>query len=161
MAESRSNIRLRDFCLPPWLFVKRVSQPFWQQSPTTETRDHGQLLIPYRKPDHRNIGAADRPRSHQRHRPGDGRAGIRRRHRNFWNDIQTAKRNGKIVFLDEAGDEWTFDQLTREDVDEEEEDACDGPDPRTAELQEIADGAFGDGPMARGAARDMLKREQR
>ncbi|AZO61756.1 MULTISPECIES: hypothetical protein [unclassified Mesorhizobium] len=79
----------------------------------------------------------------------------------FWNDIQTAKRNGKIVFLDEEGDEWTFDQLTREDVDEEEEDACDGPDPRTAELQEIADGAFGDGPMARGAARDMLKREQR
>ncbi|TIS22549.1 hypothetical protein [Mesorhizobium sp. M1A.F.Ca.IN.022.07.1.1] len=89
------------------------------------------------------------------------------------------------VFLDDEGDEWTFDQLTREDVDEEEEDddgcpkgdpeclgnngdchdACESPQERKhvhrLELQEIADGAYGDGPFTRGSARDLLKREQR
>ncbi|RUV10203.1 MULTISPECIES: hypothetical protein [unclassified Mesorhizobium] len=102
----------------------------------------------------------------------------------FWNDIQTAKRNGKIIFLDEEGYEWTFDQLPREDVDEEEEDdgcpkgdpeclgnngdchdACEAPEERKhvqqVELQEIVDGAYGDGPFTRGAARDLLKKEQR
>ncbi|WP_027162351.1 hypothetical protein [Mesorhizobium sp. WSM1293] len=47
----------------------------------------------------------------------------------FWNDQETAKRGGKIVFLDEEGDEWTFDQLVREDVDEEEDDGCPKRDP--------------------------------
>lgn len=42
----------------------------------------------------------------------------------FWNDQETAKRDGKIVFLDEDGAEWTFDQLVREDADEEDEEAA-------------------------------------
>lgn len=40
----------------------------------------------------------------------------------FYNDQQTVERGGMIVFLDEAGDEWTFDQLAL-DPDAEEEDA--------------------------------------
>ncbi|WP_457154731.1 hypothetical protein [Mesorhizobium sp. P5_C1] len=38
----------------------------------------------------------------------------------FWDDMMTVTRDGKIVYLDEAGEEWTFDQLAPE-VDEDEE----------------------------------------
>lgn len=37
----------------------------------------------------------------------------------FWDDQETVYRDDKIVYLDEAGEEWTFDQLTR--VKEEDE----------------------------------------
>lgn len=30
----------------------------------------------------------------------------------YWDDQKTRTRGGKILFIDEAGDEWTFDQLT-------------------------------------------------
>lgn len=37
----------------------------------------------------------------------------------FYDDQETVQRDGKIVFLDNGGDEWTFDQLAL--VDEAEE----------------------------------------
>lgn len=36
----------------------------------------------------------------------------------FWGDERTVTRDGKTVFLDENGAEWTFDQLTSEEDDE-------------------------------------------
>ena len=32
----------------------------------------------------------------------------------FWDDQITVVRDGKIIFVDDDGDEWTFDQLTVE-----------------------------------------------
>ena len=29
----------------------------------------------------------------------------------FWDDQKTVERDGKTIYLDEDGDEWTFDQL--------------------------------------------------
>ncbi len=39
----------------------------------------------------------------------------------YWDCSETQKRDGKILFQDEAGDEWTFDQLIPADeyVDED------------------------------------------
>jgi len=37
----------------------------------------------------------------------------------FWDDQITDRRNGKIVFLDENGGDWTFDQLTPEPDEED------------------------------------------
>ena len=42
----------------------------------------------------------------------------------FWDDQITATRKGKIVYLDENGGEWTFDQLTPEPDEEDEEDGA-------------------------------------
>lgn len=37
----------------------------------------------------------------------------------FYDDQETVRRDGKIVFLDDGGDEWTFDQLVlAEEVEE-------------------------------------------
>jgi hypothetical protein len=30
----------------------------------------------------------------------------------WWDDQKTKTRDGKILFVDESGEEWTFDQLT-------------------------------------------------
>jgi hypothetical protein len=30
----------------------------------------------------------------------------------FWDDQKPVVREGKLIFLDDNGDEWTFDQLT-------------------------------------------------
>ena len=30
----------------------------------------------------------------------------------FWDSQETVERDGKAIFLDEDGEEWTFDQLT-------------------------------------------------
>lgn len=40
----------------------------------------------------------------------------------FYDDQETVMRGGKIVFLDESGDEWTFDQLTLAEDDDEDSD---------------------------------------
>lgn len=44
----------------------------------------------------------------------------------FYDDQETVMRDGKIVFLDAQGGEWTFDQLVVED---EEDDGCPKGDP--------------------------------
>lgn len=39
----------------------------------------------------------------------------------FWDDAETATDEaGKTIFLDENGAEWTFDQLVKDDEDEED-----------------------------------------
>lgn len=38
----------------------------------------------------------------------------------FWDEQKTLERDSRILFLDEDGDEWTFDQLTAESKDEEQ-----------------------------------------
>lgn len=40
----------------------------------------------------------------------------------FWDEQRTREKGGKILFLDEDGNEWTFDQLSRilEPADEDE-----------------------------------------
>jgi len=37
-----------------------------------------------------------------------------------WDTQETQTRDGKILFVCENGDEWTFDQLTKVDDDDEE-----------------------------------------
>mgnify|MGYP001766845104 CR=1 FL=1 len=32
----------------------------------------------------------------------------------LWDTIETARQGGKLIYLDENGAEWTFDQLTRD-----------------------------------------------
>lgn len=39
----------------------------------------------------------------------------------FYDESRTVERDGKLVFLDEAGGEWTFDQLTSEPPEDEDE----------------------------------------
>lgn len=36
----------------------------------------------------------------------------------FWDEQETKERDGKILFMDEDGYEWTFDQLTVEPEDQ-------------------------------------------
>lgn len=45
----------------------------------------------------------------------------------FWDEQRTVERDGKIIYLDEAGDQWTFDQLVPEE--DEEDDGCPKGDP--------------------------------
>jgi len=33
----------------------------------------------------------------------------------FWDAMEVVERDGKMIFLDETGEEWTFDQLKRVD----------------------------------------------
>lgn len=40
----------------------------------------------------------------------------------FYDDGKTVERDGKPVFLDEEGGEWTFDQLTSENPDDDQDD---------------------------------------
>lgn len=39
----------------------------------------------------------------------------------FYDDQTTVTRDGKIVFLDESGEEWTFDQLVLDESDDDDE----------------------------------------
>lgn len=39
----------------------------------------------------------------------------------FWDEQKTVARDGKVIFVDTIGDEWTFDQLVPEDDEAEEE----------------------------------------
>ncbi|MCO5145399.1 MAG: hypothetical protein M9895_04365 [Aquamicrobium sp.] len=39
----------------------------------------------------------------------------------FWNAQKTVRRDGQIVYLDEAGREWTFDELVPADMEEDEQ----------------------------------------
>ena len=39
----------------------------------------------------------------------------------LWDAQETVTRDGKTVFVDEGGDEWTFDQLTKEEEGEDDE----------------------------------------
>lgn len=41
----------------------------------------------------------------------------------FYDDQRTAERDGKIIFLDEGGEEWTFDQLVLDEAEEAEDEA--------------------------------------
>ena len=47
----------------------------------------------------------------------------------FYDDQETVTRDGKMVFLDEAGGEWTFDQLVQEVDEDEDDDGCPKGDP--------------------------------
>ena len=40
-----------------------------------------------------------------------------------WDSQETATRDGKVIYLDDGGDEWTFDQLTKQDEDDEDDEA--------------------------------------
>lgn len=42
----------------------------------------------------------------------------------FWDAMETQTRAGKVVFLDEDGNEWTEDQLVLRDEPDEEEEAA-------------------------------------
>ena len=37
-----------------------------------------------------------------------------------WDSQETVVRDGKVIFVDEDGEEWTFDQLTQEQEDEDD-----------------------------------------
>lgn len=39
-----------------------------------------------------------------------------------WDGQRTVKRDGKILFVDDDGEQWTFDQLTKVEDDEDGED---------------------------------------
>lgn len=39
----------------------------------------------------------------------------------FYDESRTVERDGKLVFLDEEGGEWTFDQLTSNPPDDDDE----------------------------------------
>lgn len=39
----------------------------------------------------------------------------------FYEEGHTMERDGKLIFLDDAGGEWTFDQLTSEPPEDEDE----------------------------------------
>lgn len=40
----------------------------------------------------------------------------------YWDGQETVTRDGKILYQDENGDEWTFDELSPDTDDEDEED---------------------------------------
>jgi hypothetical protein len=38
----------------------------------------------------------------------------------FWDDQETIERDGKVIFVDEQGEEWTFDELVLAEDEEAE-----------------------------------------
>lgn len=44
----------------------------------------------------------------------------------FWDDQETVRRNGEVIYLDEDGGEWTAAQIVLKDDDEEDDDEAEG-----------------------------------
>lgn len=62
----------------------------------------------------------------------------------FWDSQETAELDGKVIFLDEDGYEWTFDQLKPVEESEDEPDAAPKPVIDPAQLADANGGTWGE-----------------